>query len=130
MQLTTAGLGCSGEAFTEDNKDTIVLIQRGECAFGDKITNASKAEAAGVIIYNNQDGASNFTAGDRVEGNAPAGALSKAEGDALVEKIKAVDPEDQETAVTADMTVETTSRLSRPGTSWPRPRPVTRTTCR
>ncbi|MFL0516704.1 M20/M25/M40 family metallo-hydrolase [Brevibacterium luteolum] len=103
-----AGLGCSGEAFGEDNKDTIVLIQRGECAFGDKITNASKAEAAGVIIYNNQDGASNFTAGDRVEGNAPAGALSKAEGDALAELIKAVDPEKPETAVTADMTVETT----------------------
>ncbi|GAA1365723.1 M20/M25/M40 family metallo-hydrolase [Brevibacterium luteolum] len=103
-----AGLGCSGEAFTEDNKKTIVLIQRGECAFGDKITNASKAGAAGVIIYNNQDGASNFTAGDRVEGNAPAGALSKAEGDALVEKIKAVDPEGPKTAVTADMTVETT----------------------
>ncbi|MFB9774989.1 M20/M25/M40 family metallo-hydrolase [Brevibacterium otitidis] len=103
-----SGLGCSDEAFTEDNADSIVLIQRGECAFGDKITNASKAGAAGVIIYNNQDGANNFTAGDRVKGNAPAGALSKAQGDALAQKIKDVDPEDPETAVTADMTVETT----------------------
>nr|WP_276547920.1 M20/M25/M40 family metallo-hydrolase [Brevibacterium luteolum] len=106
-EVENAELGCSAEAFGEDNKGTIVLIQRGQCAFGDKVTNATAAEVAGVVIYNNAPEKFSGTVGERVEGNAPAGSLSGAQGDVLAEKIKAVDPEKPETAVTADMTIET-----------------------
>lgn len=40
----------------KDVKDKIVLVQRGELAFTDKILNAQKQGAAGVIVYNHEAG--------------------------------------------------------------------------
>ncbi|EGW32875.1 uncharacterized protein SPAPADRAFT_60220 [Spathaspora passalidarum NRRL Y-27907] len=43
--------GCSLGDFPEFAKDNIVLIKRGECAFGDKSVNAGISGAKGAIIY-------------------------------------------------------------------------------
>lgn len=43
--------GCSPDDFPSHTKDNIVLIKRGECAFGDKSVNAGNSGALGVIIY-------------------------------------------------------------------------------
>jgi aminopeptidase Y len=43
--------GCGVGDFPENTKGNIVLIKRGECAFGDKSVNAGEAGAIGAIIY-------------------------------------------------------------------------------
>lgn len=48
----TSSSGCEAEDFKNFEKGTIALVQRGTCAFADKVINASKAGAAGVIIFN------------------------------------------------------------------------------
>ncbi|WP_344307793.1 M20/M25/M40 family metallo-hydrolase [Brevibacterium samyangense] len=99
-------LGCTPEDFTAAQAGTIVLLERGVCAFGDKITNATAAGAAAVLIANNEEGPLNATAGDRIEGNAPSAGLQMAEGDALLEQILAAG----DAGLTADLTVESTYR--------------------
>lgn len=59
-ELVYAGLGQPAEFEGKDLKGKFALIQRGTIAFTDKALNAQKAGAAGVIIYNNQDGTVNM----------------------------------------------------------------------
>ncbi len=44
--------GCEESDFAGFTPRNIALIQRGACTFGTKVTNATEAEAAGVIIFN------------------------------------------------------------------------------
>ncbi len=77
------GEGIDATYFPAAVAGNIALIQRGTIAFADKVTNAMAAGAAGVIIYNNVDGALSGTlgaAGDWV----PAVSMSMADGLALV----------------------------------------------
>lgn len=46
--------GCKPDNFPEFTKGNIVLIKRGECAFGDKSRNAGIAGALGAIIYDDE----------------------------------------------------------------------------
>ena len=45
-------------------RDKIAVVQRGEIFFTEKYTNAKNAEAAGLIVYNNQSGTFNAGSGD------------------------------------------------------------------
>lgn len=80
-------LGCEAGDFGADVRDSIVLVKRGTCDFGLKVTHASNAGAAGVVIINTDDNPLNATLGDRVEGNAPAVGLTQTDGDALRDKV-------------------------------------------
>lgn len=95
-------LGCSTDDFDETVKDAIVLVQRGECAFSEKVVNASEKGAAGVIVYNNEEGDLNGTLGERFEGSAPAVSVDQATGDSLRDKLTAEDAD-----VKASLTLET-----------------------
>lgn len=95
-------LGCSADDFDETVKDAIVLVQRGECAFSDKVKNASEKGAAGVVIYNNTEGDLNGTLGERFEGSAPAVSVDQATGDSLRDKATAENAD-----VKASLTLET-----------------------
>ncbi len=95
-------LGCSTDDFDETAKDAIVLVQRGECAFSEKVVNASEKGAAGVIVYNNEEGDLNGTLGERFEGSAPAVSVDQATGDSLRDKLTAEDAD-----VKASLTLET-----------------------
>lgn len=44
--------GCEKEDFASFPRGQIALIQRGTCAFGDKVLNAQAAGASGVILFN------------------------------------------------------------------------------
>lgn len=52
--VVVSNYGCSKEDFPAETKDNIVIIKRGECAFGDKSINAGEAGASGVIIYDQE----------------------------------------------------------------------------
>jgi subtilisin family serine protease len=55
--LVTAGLGRPEDfVSTKVFENRIVLIQRGEIPFADKVKNAIKAKAKAVLIYNNTSG--------------------------------------------------------------------------
>lgn len=82
-ELVSAGLGRVGDFDGVDVEGKIVLIQRGEITFAQKIVNASEAGAAGVIIYNNTDGSLSGTLGEPDDRYIPAITLSKAEGEEL-----------------------------------------------
>lgn len=101
---TGGELGCQATDFGPEVAGAVVLVSRGECTFGDKVTNASKAGAVGVVLYNNADGVLNGTVGDRVEGNAPVVAIPQATGNELREDIVAASSGD---GVSASLTVET-----------------------
>lgn len=98
-------LGCSAEDFDESVSSSIVLVQRGECAFSDKVMNATKAGAAGVVIYNNEEGDLNGTLGERQEGSAPSLSVDLATGEALRDKASAEGAD-----VKVSMTLETEFR--------------------
>jgi Zn-dependent M28 family amino/carboxypeptidase len=61
----------------------IVLVSRGSCTFGQKSDIAGQVGAAGVLIYNNVPGALGGGLGGPIEGGAPAGGISQADGAAL-----------------------------------------------
>ncbi|KAL3455592.1 hypothetical protein BJX64DRAFT_272109 [Aspergillus heterothallicus] len=56
-------LGCSAADFPADVAGKIVLVQRGECTFGEKSVYAAQAEAVGTIVYNNAPGSLSGTLG-------------------------------------------------------------------
>ena len=99
-------LGCAATDFA-DVTDKIVLIQRGECAFGEKTANATEAGAAGVVIYNTEEGPVNGTLGERMEGSAPTLGLQQADGEALRDALLEASEADPAEEVTGDFTLET-----------------------
>ena len=99
-------LGCSVDDFV-DVADKVVLVQRGECAFGEKTVNATEAGAAGVVIYNNEAGPLNGTLGERFEGSAPSVALLQEDGERLRDELIAAAEEDPAVELSGDLTLET-----------------------
>lgn len=47
--------GCEADDFKDFPSGNIALVQRGTCAFGDKVKNAANAGAVGAIIFNQGD---------------------------------------------------------------------------
>ncbi len=77
-EVVLAGLGRPHDFPPEGLKSRIALIERGELSFSDKVTNATAAGAAAVVIYNNVEGP---LRGDlQEESSIPALSLSQAEG--------------------------------------------------
>lgn len=85
--LEYVGLGRPADLAGKDLTGKIALIQRGEISFGDKVLNAARSGAEGVIIFNNASGALNGTLGGASEEYVPAVSISLAEGNQLVSKL-------------------------------------------
>ncbi|MGN0147614.1 MAG: M28 family metallopeptidase [Arthrobacter koreensis] len=66
--------GCEAEDFAGFTAGNIALMQRGTCAFGDKVANAAAAGAAGAIIFNQ---------GNDVPGDDRFGLINGTLGDSL-----------------------------------------------
>ena len=88
-ELAHVGTGTAEELEGQDLTGKIALVQRGGISFGEKVLNAAQKGAAGVIIYNNVDGAVNGTLGEHREDYVPVVGLTKAEGEALVAALEA-----------------------------------------
>jgi Zn-dependent M28 family amino/carboxypeptidase len=114
--LAGGQLGCTADDYDDSAEDALVLVARGECAFGDKTKAATDAGAAAVIIYNNDkdnpDEQLNATLGARMENSAPTVTVTYNVGQDLLEKVEAAGDDaataDAEAAaLTADFTLET-----------------------
>jgi Zn-dependent M28 family amino/carboxypeptidase len=68
---STSNAGCEPEDFTGFTAGNVALIQRGTCAFGDKVANAEAAGASAVILFN--EGQPGRTDADTVTLGGPAG---------------------------------------------------------
>lgn len=105
----TAPLVYVGKATPEevgDVKGKIVLAERGDIAFVEKIKNVLEKGAVGVLMYNNLDEGNTF--GQVAEGqNIPAVAITKAEGLKLVQQLKT-----KEISVTLDVDIEKIEKTS------------------
>jgi Zn-dependent M28 family amino/carboxypeptidase len=75
--------GCEPDDFAGVPAGSVVLVRRGTCPFGQKVTNAAGAGAAAALVANNVDGPlTQATLGD-VTGAVPTAGVSKADGDTL-----------------------------------------------
>ena len=82
--------GCEAEDFADFTAGNIALMQRGTCAFGDKVANAAAAGASAAIVFNQGDevpgddrfGLVNGTVGD-VRSAIPAVGVTFALGESL-----------------------------------------------
>ena len=72
--------GCQVGDFPASARGSIVVIERGICTFGDKVTNARKAGARGVVLVNNEDGELAATLGEDVVNPLPTVAVTKQTG--------------------------------------------------
>jgi Zn-dependent M28 family amino/carboxypeptidase len=86
---TGSALGCAATDFGAANAGTIVVISRGSCTFGVKASNALAAGAAGVVIYNNVDGALEGTLGNTFTAEVGAVGITQALGQELVAQVPA-----------------------------------------
>ncbi|KAK1828941.1 aminopeptidase Y precursor vacuolar [Podospora conica] len=87
--VAASSLGCTVEDFPADVQGKIALIQRGECAFGLKATNAKTAGAVAAIIYNNVEGDLSGTLGEASDGYAPVAGISLEAGQAILASLEA-----------------------------------------
>ena len=79
--------GCGTFTNTTEIADKIAVIYRGDCSFSIKVKNAQNAGAKGAIIVNNVDGMINMS-GDDTTITIPAIAISKADGDLIINELK------------------------------------------
>ena len=86
-ELVPAGLG-KAEDFEKINVEgKFALISRGEIAFVEKVKNAMKAKATGIVIYNNTAGLMQGMATDGEEVRLPVVMIEQAVGKDLLEQI-------------------------------------------
>jgi aminopeptidase Y len=83
VRTVNAITGCDAADFAGFPAGSIALISRGACTFAQKATNAAAADAAGVIIYNNQPGVINGTLGNLFTLNIPVTSVTQAVGQQL-----------------------------------------------
>lgn len=89
-------LGCDPASFAGIPAGSIIIVQRGVCAFGEKVVNATAVDAAAVFIANNAPGLiENGTVGDRDETAAPAGSLTPEDGQTLIDLVVAAQAAEQ-----------------------------------
>ncbi|CAG9620246.1 Aminopeptidase YwaD [Sutcliffiella rhizosphaerae] len=86
--LEYVGLGRLTDLENKDLTGKIALIQRGDIPFGEKVLNAARSGAEGVIIFNNAAGSLSGTLGGASEEYVPAVSLSLAQGQALVAQLE------------------------------------------
>jgi len=82
--------GCQEDDFGDDVINKFAILYRGKCKFEDKVVNAAKAKAMGVVVVNNQDdGVITMSIGD--EGrkqNLISIMISKSDGRDMIYQIK------------------------------------------
>ncbi|MGT2624305.1 S8 family serine peptidase [Streptococcus thoraltensis] len=83
-QFVDAKFGREEDFKAIDAKNKIVLIQRGEIGFADKITNAITNGAAGILIYNNTAGENLTLPLPKNLATIPSGFISQKDGQALL----------------------------------------------
>lgn len=86
--LVYAGLGKAEDLAKVDVKGKIALIKRGDISFAEKISNAAKAGAKGVLIFNHSPGTLNGTLGGPDKNFVPALALTKEQGEAIAAQLE------------------------------------------
>jgi minor extracellular serine protease Vpr len=79
MELVFGGLGYTKDLINVKGK--IVLLERGKLTFTQKVTNAAKAGAKAVIIYNNTNGS--FIGNLEKEMDIPVTSITKKQGEQL-----------------------------------------------
>lgn len=104
------GLGKPTDFVGKDLTGKIALIARGEINFADKVTNAIKAKAAGVLIFNNEAGL--ITGGLQNPVSIPVLMIEQVPGQAMA---------DATTALTVEIGVVATNYASFQGTSMASP---------
>ncbi len=80
-RLVAAGRGNPNE-FTAEATGAVVLIERGDLLFNDKVANAQASGVRGVIIFNNEEGT--FAGGLSQTSTLPVVSISQAEGRQLL----------------------------------------------
>ena len=87
-RVVSSGDGCSRADFGAV-RGLIALVERGDCFFAQKAANAHAAGAAGLLVYNTDEGLFDGTLGDPKASVIPVAALARATGRELAE---AADP--------------------------------------
>ena len=82
--LVAAGIGTVAE-IPPQAQDAVLLIERGDLFFQEKVANAQAAGAIGVIIYNNEPGA--FLGSLQTASAIPAVSISQDEGQTLINQL-------------------------------------------
>ncbi|MFP3391442.1 M28 family peptidase [Brevibacillus sp. SIMBA_040] len=99
-EIVYAGLGRENDLDEVDLDGKIALIKRGEISFADKVKNAAEAGAKAVVIFNNSSGTINGTLGGPDDSYVPVLALTKSQGEELLDRLQNGE------ALTATVTVE------------------------
>ncbi len=84
---TTAAQGCT--PISDDLDGTVLLVQRGACAFYDKALNAQNAGAEGVVLYNNTAGYVNPSLAGANPITIPVVSISRSDGELIDARIVA-----------------------------------------
>lgn len=83
-EIIPVGLGKVDELQKLNLSNKIALIQRGDISFAEKVTNAIKNGAVGVILYNNEPGVIGASLGETTDVHIPVVLLTKEEGENLI----------------------------------------------
>jgi Zn-dependent M28 family amino/carboxypeptidase len=83
------GIGCTAEDYPDAASGAVVMVQRGECPFGQKSALAAAAGAAGLIVYNNEAGELSGTLGEPFGEYAASLGVSLEDGEAIVAALAA-----------------------------------------
>ncbi|ATY59352.1 aminopeptidase Y precursor [Cordyceps militaris] len=87
--VLAAGTGCAAGDYPAAAKGGIVLVQRGECAFGTKSELAGAAGAKAAIIYNTDDEDVSGTLGDPTPHQVATFGITHSRGAALARRLVA-----------------------------------------
>jgi serine protease len=86
--VASIGRACATGPALPNLSGQVALIERGDCAFAEKVERAEAAGAVATIVYNNAPGNFDGTLGD-YEAEGPSVSLSQAEGQALLADVQA-----------------------------------------
>ena len=82
--IVDIGRGCNGDPLAGDPAGAIALVERGACAFSDKVANAFNAGAVGAVVYNSAAGGEQIiTMSGAVTVPIPAVFVARSTGQAL-----------------------------------------------
>lgn len=84
--VLATGFGCELSDFPADTKGNIVLVKRGQCAFGDKSINAGKSGAVGAIIFDSE-GPLHGTLGSPTGQEVPTVSISEKDAKAYIDAL-------------------------------------------
>ncbi|MED3893290.1 S8 family serine peptidase [Peribacillus frigoritolerans] len=87
-EVVNVGLGNGSDYSGKDVKGKIALVERGEFALAEKVSNAKQNGAAAVLLYNNVEGQINANLGESVD-FVPAFSLTKEAGESIKAQIQA-----------------------------------------